>query len=163
MQNGVKPVYKLTTSLGKEITATGNHPFRTLGGWKNLEDLRVGERIASPAQLPVAGRERWPSHQLITLGWTLAEGNTCHPCGVYLYSNNETVVADMVGAAAQFENTTPTVKRRPERTTPSTFTLEPANAVQRVGDVRARGYGWRRSALPGKVQQRRVFPKRSFV
>ena len=114
-QNGVKPVYKLTTSLGKEITATGNHPLRTLRGWKNLEDLRAGERIAAPAQLPVAGRESWAAYQLITLGWTLAEGNTCHPCGVYLYSNSETVVADMVQAAAQFENTTPTVKRRPER------------------------------------------------
>ncbi len=115
MQNGVKPVYTLTTSLGKEIIATGNHPFRTLDGWKNLEDLRVGERVASPAHLSVAGQEVWDAHKLITLGWTLAEGNTCHPCGVYLYSNNEATVADMVSAAEQFENTAPTVKQRPER------------------------------------------------
>ena len=115
MQNGIKPVYTLVTSLGKEITATGNHPLRTLDGWKNLEDLRVGERIASPAQLPVQGQETWDTHKLITLGWTLSEGNTCHPSGVYLYSNNKTVVGDMVQAAAQFDNTVPTVKHRPER------------------------------------------------
>ena len=115
MQNGVKPVYRLVTSLGKEINATLNHPFRTLDGWKNLEDLCVGERVASPAHLPVRGCETWDAHKLITLGWTLAEGNTCHPCGVYLYSNSEVIVADMVRAAQQFENTVPTAKLRPER------------------------------------------------
>ena len=115
MQNGVKPVYTLNTSLGKTITATGNHPFRTLDGWKNLEDLRPGECVAAPAFLPVQGQETWEAHKLITLGWTLAEGNTCHPCGVYLYSNNEVVVEDMVRAARGFENTAPTVKLRHDR------------------------------------------------
>jgi DNA polymerase III subunit alpha len=115
MQNGVKSVYKLRTSLGKEITATGNHPFLTLNGWKNLEDLQVGERIASPARLPIAGQNVWEQHKLITLGWVLSEGNTCHPCGVYIYTNNQTMVDDVIRAAQMFENTQPTVKQRADR------------------------------------------------
>jgi len=115
LENGVKPVYKLTTSLGKEVTATGNHPFLTLDGWKNLEELKVGERIAAPARLPTEGKTVWGTHELVLLGWTLAEGNTCHPCGVYLYSNDEVATQDMVKAASQFSNTAPTVKLRPER------------------------------------------------
>lgn len=115
LENGVKPVWTLVTSLGKRITATGNHPFLTLDGWKDLKDLRVGDRIASPAKLPVQGTERWEPHQLVLLGWTLSEGNTCHPCGVYLYSQDDQAVADMVAAAQRFSNTCPTVTRRPER------------------------------------------------
>ncbi len=64
MQNGVKSVYKLTTSLGKEITATGNHPLLTLNGWKKLEDLQIGERIASPARLPIEGQQTLTQHEL---------------------------------------------------------------------------------------------------
>jgi DNA polymerase III subunit alpha len=115
MQNGVKPVYKLITSLGKEITATGNHPFLTLDGWKNLEDLKLGDRIASPARLPMEGQRAWEQHKLVTLGWVLAEGNTCHPCGVYVYTNNQEMVDDVVTATKQFENTQPTVKQRTDR------------------------------------------------
>ena len=33
--NGRKPVFELRTAQGKTITATGNHPFRTLDGWTN--------------------------------------------------------------------------------------------------------------------------------
>ena len=45
--NGRRPVFELKTRQGKTIRATSNHPFRTLNGWTNLEDLRVGDRIAS--------------------------------------------------------------------------------------------------------------------
>jgi DNA polymerase-3 subunit alpha len=115
MQNGVKPVYKLTTSLGKEIMATGNHPFLTLDGWKNLEELKPGDRIASPATLPIEGTQTWEHHKLVTLGWVLSEGNTCHPSGVYVHTNNQDMVDDVVQAAKQFENTQPTVKQRADR------------------------------------------------
>ncbi|MEM1125684.1 MAG: DNA polymerase III subunit alpha [Bacteroidota bacterium] len=53
MWNGRKPVFELRTRLGKRIVATGNHPFRTLGGWTNLEDLRPGTRIAAPRRLRI--------------------------------------------------------------------------------------------------------------
>jgi len=45
-ENGVKPVYRLTTQNGREITATDNHPFLTRDGWRQLGDLALGERIA---------------------------------------------------------------------------------------------------------------------
>jgi DNA polymerase-3 subunit alpha len=115
MQNGPKPVFRLTTSLGKEIVATGNHPFLTLDGWRNLEDLQPGSRIASPAVLPIEGGEVWPEHELVLLGWMLSEGNACHPSGAYLYNSDKLVVDDMVAAAEKFPNTKPSVVQGPER------------------------------------------------
>jgi replicative DNA helicase len=45
---GCKPVYRLTTQLGRSIRATANHKFLTLQGWKRLDELNEGERLASP-------------------------------------------------------------------------------------------------------------------
>lgn len=113
--NGVKPVFRVKTALGRELTATGNHPLLTLDGWRNVEELRAGDRIAAPARLPELGRESWPEHAAGLLGWILAEGNTCHTHGAYLYSQSAVQVADMVELASAFPNTCPTVKVRPER------------------------------------------------
>jgi DNA-directed DNA polymerase III PolC len=45
--NGPRPVFEVRTALRNRITATGNHPFRCPTGWKNLEELRPGDRVAS--------------------------------------------------------------------------------------------------------------------
>ncbi len=113
--NGVKPVFEVVTALGKRLRATANHPLLTLDGWRNLEDLKPGDRIAAPASLPELGADVWPDHQAALLGWVLAEGNTCHTHGAYLYSKLAAQVEDMVALASVFPNTRPTVKRRPER------------------------------------------------
>jgi replicative DNA helicase len=49
---GRKPVYRLTTRLGRTIRATGNHKFLAFHGWRRLDDLFPGLRIALPRQLP---------------------------------------------------------------------------------------------------------------
>lgn len=47
---GVKPVYKLTTRLGRSIRATANHKFLTIAGWKRLDELTADDHIALPGQ-----------------------------------------------------------------------------------------------------------------
>ena len=42
---GVKPVFTLTTGLGRKIKATSNHKFLTIDGWKRLDELSVGQHI----------------------------------------------------------------------------------------------------------------------
>jgi replicative DNA helicase len=49
---GRKPVYKLTTRLGRSIRATANHKFLTIHGWKRLDELAHDERIALPLNRP---------------------------------------------------------------------------------------------------------------
>jgi len=49
---GVKPVYRLTTQLGRSIRATANHKFLTPQGWKRLDELRLGDYLALPRRLP---------------------------------------------------------------------------------------------------------------
>ncbi|MEC4817119.1 MAG: replicative DNA helicase [Scytonema sp. PMC 1069.18] len=49
---GVKPVLRLRTRLGRTIRATGNHKFLTIHGWRRLDELQMGDRIALPRCLP---------------------------------------------------------------------------------------------------------------
>ncbi|HTB64740.1 MAG TPA: error-prone DNA polymerase [Steroidobacteraceae bacterium] len=44
---GVKSVWRLRTALGHTITATAEHPFMSLTGWRTLGDLRTGDYIAA--------------------------------------------------------------------------------------------------------------------
>ncbi|MBI5823927.1 MAG: DNA polymerase III subunit alpha [Chloroflexi bacterium] len=104
MDNGIKPVFRLTTALGRTIEATGNHPFYTYNGWRNLEELQPDEFIAVPRIIPVEGKNEWHDHEVIALGHLLAEGNLCHPHSVYYYNQDMEQVNDFVQAANSFEN-----------------------------------------------------------
>ncbi len=115
MENGIKPVFHLTTMLGKEISATDNHPLLTLEGWKPLGQLKAGDHIATPAYLPIEGKKSWQNYELIVLGWILAEGNTCHPSGFYFYNKDQAAIDDFIQAVKQFENTEVSLTLREDR------------------------------------------------
>ena len=104
MNNGVKPVYCLTTASGKEIEATANHPFYTFEGWKRLDELAEGELLATPRKIEVEGKGKWSDEAVIALGYLLAEGNLCHPHGLYFYSQDEAQRDEFIRAAETFEN-----------------------------------------------------------
>ena len=57
VRSGVKKIYKLITRTGREIQASFDHPFLTIEGWKSMEKLKIGERMAVPRRLPVAGKK----------------------------------------------------------------------------------------------------------
>lgn len=109
MDNGVKPVFRLTTALGRQIEATANHPFYTFAGWRTLEELAVGDQIGVPRTIPVEGKGEWPDHAVIAMGHLLAEGNLCHPHAPYFYSQDPAQRDDFVAAAEKFENVRCTV------------------------------------------------------
>jgi DNA polymerase III alpha subunit len=45
-RNGMRPVYRVATESGRAITATGNHPFLTPQGYRQLDDLAPGCEVA---------------------------------------------------------------------------------------------------------------------
>jgi replicative DNA helicase len=74
---GHKPVYRLTTRLGRTIRATANHKFLTIKGWHRLDELALGQRLAVPA-MSAAG---FTSRQMQAV-----IGNAY--CGTSLYKQN---------------------------------------------------------------------------
>jgi DNA polymerase III subunit alpha len=110
--NGRKPVFELRTLQGKRITATDNHPFRTLNGWVEMGQLRPGDLIAAPRRLPIAEGKSWPCHEIIALAGLLSEGNSCHPTSLYFYNNDLALINDFAQAVACFPNTIARIHQR---------------------------------------------------
>jgi deoxycytidine triphosphate deaminase len=76
---GKKQVFELRTRAGMRIRATANHPFRMLGGWVPLGDLRAGDRIAAARNIPVFGKTPIPDWEATLLGLMISEGQCDTP------------------------------------------------------------------------------------
>ena len=57
VNDGIKPTFRVTTRLGRQIETTLTHPFLTIQGWKPLSEIQAGDRIAVPRTLGVFGQE----------------------------------------------------------------------------------------------------------
>ncbi len=101
VDDGVKPVFKVKTRLGREIKTTVTHPFLTVDGWRKLGELSVGDHIAVPRRTPVFGREPLGAHRMKLLAYMLGDGNMTG--GVPRFTNaNPAVREDFIEAAGEF-------------------------------------------------------------
>ncbi len=96
---GRKPVYRLTTRLGRTIRATANHKFLTIHGWKRLDELTVDERIALPRRLTGPTQATMSDDELALLGHLIGDGCTL-PRHAIQYTTNDETLADLVAEIA---------------------------------------------------------------
>ena len=96
---GIKPVFKLTTKLGRTIRATANHKFRTFIGWKRLDELQIGERLAMPRQVPSPATQTMTNPELALLGHLIGDGCTL-PRHAIQYTTREEDLAEIVANLA---------------------------------------------------------------
>jgi replicative DNA helicase len=100
-RSGVQETFRLTTRLGRRLEATANHPILTLGGWKRLDELTTGSRIAVPRRMPVrATVPAMPDHELVLLAALIADGNLTTTTPRFSYSDDSRVVATVRAAAS---------------------------------------------------------------
>ncbi|MDQ2729239.1 MAG: replicative DNA helicase [Actinomycetota bacterium] len=74
VDDGVRPVFRVRTRLGREVRTTAAHPFLTPTGWRPLDDLAPGVRIGVPRTVPVWGTERLPEHHVALLAYLIGDG-----------------------------------------------------------------------------------------
>ncbi|TKJ26485.1 replicative DNA helicase [Blastococcus sp. CCUG 61487] len=73
---GRKQVFQLTTSSGKTIRATANHPFLTYDGFRPLGELAPGDRIAVPRHVPAPDRMTvWEEEKVTLLAHLIGDGS----------------------------------------------------------------------------------------
>jgi len=96
---GHKPVFRLTTQLGRSVRATANHKFLTINGWRRLDELRHGDRVALPRRLigPTGGT--MSGDELALLGHLIGDGCTL-PRHVQQYTTNDLGLAQTVAELA---------------------------------------------------------------
>jgi len=96
---GVKPVFRLTTRLGRTIRATANHKFRAFAGWKRLDELTVGEHLALPRVIANPARQSMSDNELALLGHLIGDGCTL-PRHAIQYTTREKDLAEIVAGLA---------------------------------------------------------------
>lgn len=96
---GTKPVFRLGTRLGRNIRATANHKFLTIEGWKRLDEIAPGMRLALPRQVPTSERDSMTGSELALLGHLIGDGCTL-PRHAIQYTTREPDLAQTVANLA---------------------------------------------------------------
>jgi replicative DNA helicase len=96
---GRKPVYRLTTQLGRTIRATGNHKFLAFDGWKRLDEIGLGEHLALPRTLPGPSASTMSRDELALLAHLIGDGCTL-PRHAIQYTTREPFLAKRVAGLA---------------------------------------------------------------
>jgi replicative DNA helicase len=101
LRSGVQPVFRLTTRLGRSVTATATHPVMTLDGWRELRELTPGSRIAVPRRLPREdAAEPIADHELVLLAALIADGNLTQRTPRFCFGEGSRVLPEVERAAA---------------------------------------------------------------
>ncbi|MFB2896317.1 replicative DNA helicase [Aerosakkonemataceae cyanobacterium BLCC-F50] len=75
VDDGIKPVFRVTTRLGRSIETTITHPYLTINGWCPLAELKPGVKIAVPRQLNVFGQERLSEEKIKLLAYLIGNAH----------------------------------------------------------------------------------------
>jgi replicative DNA helicase len=80
VDDGLKPVFRVTTRLGRLLETTLTHPYLTIAGWQALSALKIGDKIAVPRQLPCFGKEILSPAQIKILAYLIGDGDVTGSC-----------------------------------------------------------------------------------
>jgi len=116
---GKSRVLEVRTRTGRKIRVTPEHPFLTITGWKKCNDLRKGDRIAVPRQLPFFGSRTLPSYQIKILAYLLGEGHVKfgYRKSVVKFTNKDReILKDFIKSVELFSNIRTRIETRPNKT-----------------------------------------------
>jgi replicative DNA helicase len=128
VDDGVKPVFRVTTRLGRQVECTQSHPFRTLAGWRPLAELTVGDRIAVPRRLEVEGREPARACEIKVLAYLIGDG-TLTGTSPGFTNSNQRLLDDFTEAVADFGGVTVRVEDHAGRRTPTLYVTGDADFI----------------------------------
>lgn len=101
---GTRPVFRLMLRSGKTLRATENHPFLTYDGWKQLGDLRAGDRLAVPRHVPAPEmHEPWEDdNRVVLLAHMIGDGSMLRRQPLRYASVDEDNLRAVTAAALSF-------------------------------------------------------------
>lgn len=101
-ENGVKAYRRIRLFSGRTLEVTPNHPLRTVHGWTNAEDLKIGDALMGARHLPESTATDLTPDQAEVIGYWIGDGGlTGHSvqftCKDPLRVERVTAVAERLG------------------------------------------------------------------
>jgi replicative DNA helicase len=112
---GTKPVFRLSTQLGRSIRATGNHKFLTIEGWRRSDELKAGDRIALPRVLQGPEKATMTHAELGLLGHLIGDGCTLPTHAIQYTTKDPTLAEDVANLAIEVFGDSVRPRIHPER------------------------------------------------
>jgi replicative DNA helicase len=101
IDDGIKPVFRVTTRLGRFIETTITHPFLTIKGWRQLAEIQAGDKIAVPRRMNIFGKETIRDCEVKLLAYLIGDG--CLTRSAPKFTNGNTaIMQDFAEAVASF-------------------------------------------------------------
>ncbi|WP_433491334.1 replicative DNA helicase [Nocardia grenadensis] len=101
--SGRKEVFLVRLASGRQVEATGNHPFLTVDGWIPLERLSIDDRVATPRSMPEpVCTERMPDAEVVLLAHMIGDGSCIRRQPIRYASIDEENLAAVTEAARHF-------------------------------------------------------------
>lgn len=101
--SGAQKVVRMTTRLGRGITCTPDAVlFLTIDGWRSASSLRRGQCIATPAQIPIFGRNSPPEMNTVLLAYCCAFRGLATSGRMFLTTDNPQLKQQVIDLALHF-------------------------------------------------------------
>ncbi len=98
--SGTKPVFELQLRSGRRVKASANHPFLAFNGWRRLDELEIGTRLAVPRRVSAPSDvTEWDESELVLLAHMIGDGCMA-PRQPLHYTSADPANLDAVEAAA---------------------------------------------------------------
>jgi hypothetical protein len=99
----VNNIIYLKLRSGREIKLTPEHPLLTIKGWKQINELSIGSRIAVPRKIEAFGCKSIEEYKIKLLAYLLSEGHLDN--GFVLFSNkNNEILTEFSDSVRQFDS-----------------------------------------------------------
>jgi replicative DNA helicase len=73
--SGEKEVFEMRLASGRSIKASANHPFLTFDGWRRLDQLAAGVKLAVPRRAAEPeNTTSWPEEKVVLLAHMIGDG-----------------------------------------------------------------------------------------
>ena len=105
VDDGIKPIYKVKTRLGRTIQTTLTHPFLTIEGWRSLGILKAGNKIAVPRRIKIFGSAIISEAKAKLLGYLIGDGCLTKTCPEFINGNSR-LQNDFIRAVSSFPGLT---------------------------------------------------------
>ncbi len=101
IDDGIKPVFRVTTRLGRFVETTITHPFLTIKGWRQLGEIQAGDKIAVPRKMNVFGKETIRDCEVKLLAYLIGDGCLTQS-SPHFTNGNTAILQDFAKAATSF-------------------------------------------------------------
>ena len=102
IDDGVKPVFGVTTKLGRYVETTITHPYLTVKGWQQLSQLKEGDNIAVPRCINIFGDTIIPDYQVKLLAYCMGGTSLDHIYTQFINNYSPLLQKDFIESVNNF-------------------------------------------------------------